>query len=130
MIERYEIKNENNEEVLYIDINFNYDDLSSKLKINVNKDSIIEYKRNESNRVNYISTDGNVFKGTEFRTLLGLRSTNFTLSLDDNDILITTYGYGHGVGMSQYDSNEMAKLGSTYKEIICHYYNDVLIEKK
>ena len=45
-------------------INFSYDDLSSKLKINVNKDSIIEYKRNESNRVNYISIDGNVFKGT------------------------------------------------------------------
>ena len=60
-------------------INFSYDDLSSKLKINVNKDSIIEYKRNESNRVNYISIDGNVFKRTEFRTLLELRSTDFTL---------------------------------------------------
>ena len=52
------------------------------------------------------------------------------LILHYNNILITTYWYGHGVGMSQYGANEMAKLGSTYEEIIYHYYNGVLIEKK
>ncbi len=111
-------------------VNFSYDDLSKKLKININKDSIIEYKRNDSNRVNYISIDGTVFKGTEFRTKLGLRSTDFALSLDENNVSITTYGFGHGVGMSQYGANEMAKNGKNYKEIINHYYNGVEIEKK
>ena len=52
------------------------------------------------------------------------------LILHYNNILITTYWYGNGDGMSQYGANEMAKLGSNYEEIIYHYYNDVIKEKK
>lgn len=35
---------------------------------------------------------------------------------------ITTYGYGHGVGMSQYGANEFAKAGWSFDQILLHYY--------
>ena len=110
-------------------VSFNYSEISNKLGIDINKDSIIEYKKNDSNRVNLVSIDGNVFKGTEFRSKLNLRSTDFTINLNDNNISITTLGYGHGVGLSQYGANEMAKKGNNYKDIIYHYYKGVSIAK-
>ena len=110
-------------------VSFNYSEISNKLGIDINKDSIIEYKKNDSNRVNLVSIDGNVFKGTEFRSKLNLRSTDFTINLNNNNISITTLGYGHGVGMSQYGANEMAKNGNNYKDIIYHYYKGISISK-
>ena len=68
------------------------------------------------------------FKGTEVRSLLNLRSTDFDIEINES-IKITTKGYGHGVGMSQYGANEMAKNGSTYEEILKHYYNNIEISK-
>lgn len=79
-----------------------------------------------SGRVEYVKVNGVEFKGTEFRKKLGLRSTDFDVYLSD-DISITTRGYGHGIGMSQYGANEMAKLGFTYKDIIRYYYKGVEI---
>ena len=60
--------------------------------------------------------------GTQLRTLLGLPSTAVTLSVRDNEILITTKGYGHRVGMSQYGADAMAVTGKRYDEILNHYY--------
>lgn len=72
-----------------------------------------------------------IMKGTEFRTLLGLRSACFKLEADKNgseDIIkITTTGHGHGVGMSQYGADSLAKKGGAYKEILEHYYTGVNI---
>ena len=65
---------------------------------------------------------GVTFKGTELRKLLGLRSTAFTMTATDETITVTTRGYGHRVGMSQYGADAMAALGSTYDEILTHYY--------
>ena len=110
-------------------VSFNYSEISNKLGIDINKDSIIEYKKNDSNRVNFVSIDGNVFKGTEFRNKLNLRSTDFTIDLNDNSVSITTLGYVHGVGMSQYGANEMAKKGNNYKNIIYYYYKGISISK-
>ncbi len=64
---------------------------------------------------------GEAYSGTELRSLLGLRSTNFTITTGAN-IIITTYGYGHRVGMSQYGADAMAVTGGTYDEILSHYY--------
>ena len=63
--------------------------------------------------------------GIEFRNKLGLRSTDFDITIEDEYIKIDTRGYGHGVGLSQYGSNEMAKLGYNYEQIIKHYYKGV-----
>ena len=72
--------------------------------------------------VNTIFLGGKEFKGTEVRTLLGLRSTAFSLSVEGRTITFTTRGFGHRVGMSQYGADAMAVDGSTYAEILSHYY--------
>ena len=65
---------------------------------------------------------GTSYKGTTLRSKLGLRSTVFTVSTSENRITITTKGFGHRVGMSQYGADAMAVLGSSYREILSHYY--------
>ena len=65
---------------------------------------------------------GQAYKGTKLRSLLGLRSTAFTVEADSRSVTITTKGFGHRVGMSQYGADAMAVLGSTYAEILAHYY--------
>lgn len=65
---------------------------------------------------------GKFYKGTQLRSLLGLRSTDFSVNITDEGIVIVTHGYGHRVGMSQYGADAMAVTGSTYDEILAHYY--------
>ena len=76
---------------------------------------INEINRNETNHVKNIEISGKTYTGVEFRKLLNLRSTDFTITNGNEDtLIITTKGYGHGVGMSQYGANEMAKRGNNY----------------
>lgn len=72
--------------------------------------------------VNTMRVGGKDFPGTELRRLLGLRSTAFTVSADDDGVTIVTRGYGHRVGMSQYGADAMAAGGSNYGEILAYYY--------
>lgn len=62
------------------------------------------------------------FTGTELRSLFSLRSTAFTLALEDGIFVFTVTGFGHGVGMSQYGAEVMARSGADYREILAHYY--------
>ena len=57
-----------------------------------------------------------------------LKSTAFDVDYIENNFVFTTYGYGHGVGMSQWGANGMAKDGYTYEEILTHYYKGTYIE--
>lgn len=66
--------------------------------------------------------------GGEVRAALGLRSADFDIAYDDEQAVITTRGYGHGVGMSQYGANAMAAAGSSWREILAHYYPNCDIE--
>lgn len=68
-----------------------------------------------------------IFTGVQLRNLLGLRSTAFSMTADDSGIFITTRGYGHRVGMSQYGADAMAQKGSQWREILEHYYTGVEI---
>lgn len=61
--------------------------------------------------------------GLELRTLLSIRSAAFEIAYENDEFTITTKGFGHGVGMSQYGANSMANSGSTYREILSHYYS-------
>ena len=72
--------------------------------------------------VNTIRIGGRDYKGTELRKLLGLKSTAFTVSADPKGVTITTRGYGHRVGMSQYGADAMAEGGSSYEQILSYYY--------
>ena len=66
-------------------------------------------------------------KGTALRSLFGLRSANFTVTTGADGVTFSVTGYGHGVGMSQYGANAMAKEGATWQEILEHYYTGVTI---
>ena len=105
-------------------VTMTYSKLSSKLGITVNEDSEIKVlSRTAGDRVNEISIAGKIFTGVKIRSLLGLRSADFTITKTSTGVSITTNGFGHGVGMSQYGANGAAKAGYTYKQILNHYYS-------
>lgn len=81
--------------------------------------------RTAGNSVKALAVGGQTFSGREIREKLGLRSSRFQIEVQDGQAVITTYGNGHGVGMSQWGANGMAKNGSTAKEILEHYYTGV-----
>ena len=99
----------------------------SKINISCDKLKITNIIKDSSNRVTKITINNKEFKGTQLRKLLSLRSTDFSFKIKESTIEITTKGYGHGVGMSQYGANNMAKLGYTYEEILKYYYRDIEI---
>ena len=72
---------------------------------------------------------GKKYSGIELRTLLGLRSTAFTISATDDTITIDTRGHGHRVGMSQYGAEAMAVDGCTFDVILAHYYQGTVLEE-
>ncbi|MCM1329703.1 MAG: stage II sporulation protein D [Ruminococcus sp.] len=74
---------------------------------------------------------GETLSGTDFRNIFSLRSANFTAvyNADEENFYITTKGYGHGVGMSQYGANAMGENGSGYEEILLRYYTGAEIKK-
>lgn len=76
-------------------------------------------------RVKEISIGGIVFSGREVREKLGLRSSQFVCRMEDGEIAITTYGNGHGVGMSQWGADGMAREGETATRILKHYYTGI-----
>lgn len=87
---------------------------------------VLEYS--EGGRVKTLKIGDITMKGTDLRTLLGLRSTNFKIEKAGNDsVKITTLGYGHGVGLSQWGANYLAKRGGTFDEILKYYYTGVEI---
>lgn len=65
---------------------------------------------------------GQTVSGTALRRALGLRSACFTIRYQDGSFLITTKGYGHGVGLSQWGAKALAEQGWTYEAILTHYF--------
>lgn len=83
--------------------------------------------RTSGNRIHEIRINGEIFTGREVREKLGLASSEFMWQADGDSIQFTTYGYGHGVGMSQYGAHGMALEGRTAEEILSYYYQDTTI---
>ncbi|WP_347548423.1 stage II sporulation protein D [Pseudalkalibacillus hwajinpoensis] len=83
----------------------------------------------EGKRVAEATVNGQPYSGREIRDLLGLRSSDFNWERSGNEIIVTTKGYGHGVGMSQYGANGMAEEGKPYEDIVKHYYQGVTISE-
>ncbi len=81
----------------------------------------------EGGGVSRIQIGGKSYTGTEVRKILGLRSTAFMLTVIGQTVVVTTRGSGHRVGMSQYGADAMAAGGSTYAEILAHYYPETQI---
>lgn len=97
--------------------------LSSIIGLDFNAATNIEVlSRTSGNRVDKIKVGDKIFTGIEFRTLFGLRSADFDIKIEGDKAVFVTRGYGHGVGMSQYGANGMAKEGYAYRDILSHYY--------
>ena len=103
-----------------------FDEFRKKLSLTCNKITIDYIKKNTSDYISEISICGKVFSGSDFMWKLALRSADADIIVKDT-VEITTYGFGHGVGMSQYGANGYAEHGYTYEEILKHYYTDVEI---
>ena len=108
------------------------DELLKKLKIKSNEKidwnefiKIIEYTN--TGRVKTIKIGESTCSGTEIRSKLGLKSTNFKVEILDDSIKFIVIGYGHGVGMSQTGADSMAKNNKKSEEIIKHFYTGVEI---
>lgn len=108
---------------------FNYDEISNKLNNAISSDTVFNIlSKNNGGRVISLEVNGVTYGGVEFRKLLNLRSTDFYITNTGNEIKISTKGYGHGVGMSQYGANGMANNGYDYISILKHYYSGITIK--
>ena len=98
-------------------------------EIDFSKENCIEIKEyTNSNRVKTIKIGNLELSGVEVRSILGLKSANFQVEINDKEIRFIVKGYGHGVGLSQTGADSMAKQGAKYEEIIKHFYKGVEID--
>jgi stage II sporulation protein D len=79
--------------------------------------------------VDTILLGGASLSGTRVRRLFSLPSAKFTVSVRGDAVCFHCRGFGHGVGMSQYGAEAMARAGKNWREIVAHYYTGVEIKK-
>ncbi len=105
-------------------VSFSFQEFQDKLEVALDgepEEWFGEVAYTDGGGVASMEIGGETYAGTLLRAKLGLRSTAFSVAVGSN-ITITTRGYGHRVGMSQYGADAMAVNGSTYREILAHYY--------
>lgn len=101
-----------------------------KCKLDDNPENwVSEKEKTASGAVKKIKIGDKVLSGEAVHLAFNLRSNNFSVKYSDGKFVFETVGSGHGVGMSQYGADYMARQGSDYKEILSHYYNSVEIVK-
>ena len=111
-----------------VETEFTIQELRNKFNNNnLEQDSFVILNKTAGQNINEILVGDKVYSGREFREILGLRSADFKIKFSNNKVIITTFGYGHGVGMSQYGANELAKQGKKYDDILKYYYQNVKI---
>ncbi|WP_099354562.1 stage II sporulation protein D [Fredinandcohnia onubensis] len=118
-----------NTEKFHSQVNMPVSEFENKLGIKLGNGNDVGKitSRTKSNRVASVEVGGKTFTGVQVRDALGLRSSDFSWERKGSHIVIQTKGYGHGVGMSQYGADGMAKEGKSYKDIVSHYYQGVEI---
>lgn len=88
------------------------------------------YKRDKVGHILSLTVGNKTISGEEFRKLLELPSSNFTMQATDGKIRFLCKGQGHGLGLSQYGGNVLAKEGKSYKEILRYYFPECGVQKK
>ena len=89
------------------------------------KNEIKILERSEGGRITALKVGDKTFDGMDVRNALGLNSSNFNYKVGKSSIVFTVVGNGHGIGMSQYGADGMAKNGAVYRDIVIHYYQGV-----
>lgn len=116
--------------VFEVNYHFSLEEFYSKLNLKYNNKITLEIiETTSTGRVKKIKINNVLFEGSKIVELLNLKSNHFTIKQKNDQVYITTKGYGHGVGMSQYGAQAMALEGYTYDEILKHYYQGTQIKK-
>ncbi|HYF84402.1 MAG TPA: stage II sporulation protein D [Clostridia bacterium] len=89
------------------------------------KNEIKILERSEGGRITALKVGDKTFDGMDVRNALGLNSSNFNYKVGKSSIVFTVVGNGHGIGLSQYGADGMAKNGAVYRDIVIHYYQGV-----
>lgn len=115
-------------------ITYTYEQFYERLGLQEEKDAMIKISQvsyTDSQRISSLQINGQLFQGKEIREKLELASTHFAWQIDKTKqkIQFTTYGYGHGVGMSQWGANGMAQDGYLAEDIVKHYYQGIDIKQ-
>lgn len=84
--------------------------------------------RTAGNRVKEVKVGEKTFSGKELREKLDISSSHFDMQLKDREVVIRTKGWGHGVGMSQWGANGMAKEGYAAEDIVKYYYTGIDVQ--
>ena len=105
-------------------------ELMEKLDLQSNAVNVIAEERTPSNRLKTMLVGDNAIQGSELRNALGLKSTLIDWRIVGNQMIVTTNGYGHGVGMCQNGANYYAQLGYNYQQILQHYYRGAVVQKQ
>ncbi len=121
----------------YASVSFGYEELRRLLTSALpeaelgpeGSDWLTEPVYSESGRLKQVCVGGVEVSGTRLRQLLGLRSTAVSWSCGEAGLRFDTAGYGHGVGMSQYGAEVMARSGADCREILEHYYSGITLEQ-
>ena len=106
---------------------------SSKVgkQLRISEQQLKQYlERSGSGYVTLVRVGDRSISGIELRELLGLRSSDFDFALQDGTFTFTTLGYGHGVGLSQYGADYLARQGSDYRAILEHYYTGASVVER
>ena len=82
----------------------------------------------DSGALETVTVGGVAIRATVLRSLFSLRSATFAITPSESGVTFFVTGYGHGVGMSQYGANELAKEGKSYEEILKWYYTGVTLQ--
>lgn len=116
-----------------------YEDFKNKVVNNIDSRFSLENRSSEdiikidsyttSGRIKNVKIGDDIVSAEKMRTIFGLRSTNFTITLEQDDIKFDVIGNGHGIGMSQVGANYYANNGMNCIDIIKHYYTDVNVIK-
>lgn len=109
---------------------FKKEEFLAKIKragVSINDITELSVTRNPSGKTVSLNVSGNLIKGETAASCLGLRSCDFDALYDANDdkVVLTVYGHGHGVGMSQKGAQDLAQKGYTFNEILMHYYRGI-----
>lgn len=111
-------------------VTFTKQQLESILGVKLDDDSsrwFMDITETAGGGVASAAVGGKTFSGVRLRSLLDLRSTAFTVTPGENCVTLTTQGFGHRVGMSQYGADAMAVSGCAYPEILSHYYQGAVL---
>lgn len=108
---------------------FSLSDFYTKLDLPYNETLSIDIiKTTSTGRIKELNINGVILSASTIFSKLNLKSTFFTITQNGEIVEIICKGYGHGVGMSQYGAQGMAKEGYHYQDILKHYYSGVTIK--